>query len=265
MNGPDLRGDDEWMKRATTSFPVPDSPCRHVVTSVAATRAARSMTSDHAWDVPTRRNAERGSRPDMKLFASSVALITASKTHTAQVRLEASHMLPPSRSVNEFVGARGTLRRKEMFETTDVAILSRCDERFQETLFIGRTRARRPATRDVLPRAGDDLPCVSLCKSKDVSNVAVRVVERLPEDVGGSFSGRQPFQEHPNATGQGLFSLRGDPRIAARVHWFRLAGPDAQFPSCARRLEDVDRQSGRRRREECAGVTDSGAIGHLPT
>src|SRR5215470_10238038 len=101
MNGPCLRGDDEWMKRAMTSFPVPDSPCRHVVTSVGATRAARSMTSDHALDVPTRRNADRGSRLEMKLFASNVALMTASKTHTAQIRSEAISTLAPSRGVNE--------------------------------------------------------------------------------------------------------------------------------------------------------------------
>src|SRR5262245_10450903 len=89
-NGPFLRGDAAWMKRAMTSFPVPDSPCRQVVTSVTATRAARSMTSDHALDLPTRQNADRGSRPELKLFASSVALMTSSKAYTAQVRLEAT-------------------------------------------------------------------------------------------------------------------------------------------------------------------------------
>src|SRR5262249_5559530 len=125
----------------------------------------------------------------------------------------------PSRSVNEFVEARDNVRGKEMFETGDVAGLSRCDERFQETLLLGRTRGGRPATRDVLPRAGHDLPSVGLCKSKDVCNVAVPVVERLPQNVGGSFGRPQPFQEHPNTTGQGLVSLRGGPRIAARVYW----------------------------------------------
>src|SRR5262249_29766475 len=128
------------MKRAMTSFPVPDSPCRHVVTSVAATRAARSMTSDHALDVPTRRNADRGFRPGVKLFASSVALMTASVARTAAKPIGA-HIgaLVLLRSVNEFVRARDNLRRKEMFETSDVAILSRCDERFHETLLLGRT------------------------------------------------------------------------------------------------------------------------------
>ena len=40
------------MNRAMTSLPVPDSPCRHVVASVAATCVARLMTSRHACDVP---------------------------------------------------------------------------------------------------------------------------------------------------------------------------------------------------------------------
>src|SRR5262249_5434533 len=140
MNGPCRRGDDEWMKRAMTSFPVPDSPCRHVVTSVAATRAARSMPSDHALDVPTRRNACREFRPRVKLLPNSFAIMTASVARTAQSRLEPTLALVLSRSVNEFVGARDNLRRKEMFETGYVAILSRCDERFQETLLLGRAR-----------------------------------------------------------------------------------------------------------------------------
>jgi hypothetical protein len=57
-----------------------------VATSVAATRVARSTTVHHALDVPTKRIADRGSRPEMKLFASTVALMTASKARTAQIR-----------------------------------------------------------------------------------------------------------------------------------------------------------------------------------
>src|SRR5437879_2716764 len=134
---------------------------------------------------------------EKKLFASTVALMTPSKAHTAQIRSVAKSTLPPSRSVHEFVGARDDVRRKEIFETGDVTVVCRCDERAKQTLEFGRTRGRRSATRDVVPRASHDLPCVGLCKPKDVCNVAVRVVERLPKDVSGSFGGRQPFQEHP--------------------------------------------------------------------
>ena len=40
------------MKRATTSFPVPDSPCRRTVASVAATCVALRSTSFHSADCP---------------------------------------------------------------------------------------------------------------------------------------------------------------------------------------------------------------------
>src|SRR5262245_21001653 len=40
------------MNRATTSLPVPDSPCRQVVASLLATRVARMITSRQAADAP---------------------------------------------------------------------------------------------------------------------------------------------------------------------------------------------------------------------
>src|SRR5712671_4049319 len=49
-NGPRRRGEARWMNRPTTSFPTPDSPCRHVVVSVAATWIAFLSTSHHAAD-----------------------------------------------------------------------------------------------------------------------------------------------------------------------------------------------------------------------
>src|SRR5215471_11468436 len=251
MNGPCRRGDDAWMKRATTSLPVPVSPCRHVVTSVAATRAARSTTSHHTLDVPTRWDADRWPRGDRKLFVSTVALMTASN-------------MPDSRSANEFIRGGDDGRRKEIFETRDVAILSGCDEGLEETLVLGRTRGRPSVARDVLPRARHDLPRVGLRKPKDVRDVAVRVVERLTKDVGSSFGGRQRLQKHPDATRQRLIPFRGHARVGAGVDWFRLAGLDARFPPCACRLHDVDRQSSRRRRQECRGVTDNAAIRRLP-
>src|SRR3984893_10894618 len=52
-NGPRRRGEARGMSRATTSFPTPDSPCRHVVVSVAATWIALLSTSRQAGDWPT--------------------------------------------------------------------------------------------------------------------------------------------------------------------------------------------------------------------
>ena len=46
------------MTRATTSFPTPDSPCRHVVVSVAATWIALFRTARQAGDWPTAATGE---------------------------------------------------------------------------------------------------------------------------------------------------------------------------------------------------------------
>ena len=54
--------------------------------------------------------------------------------------------------------------------------------------------AHQSAIRDALPSASHHLPRVCLFKPKDVCDVAVWIVERLPKDVGGSFGGRQLFQ-----------------------------------------------------------------------
>ena len=52
-NGWALRRLPAWMARATSSLPVPDSPVRSTVASVAATRTARSSTSRRAGERPT--------------------------------------------------------------------------------------------------------------------------------------------------------------------------------------------------------------------
>ena len=83
-------------------------------------------------------------------------------------------------------------------------MVSRGDERSKLTLLFRRARSRRSATRDVLPRAGDHLPCVSLGEPKDTRDVAICIVERLAKDVGGAFGRCQLFQQHANAKGQGL-------------------------------------------------------------
>ena len=51
-NGPWLRREPWWMKRATTSLPVPDSPVSSTVVSVWATRVACASTSFHCLTVP---------------------------------------------------------------------------------------------------------------------------------------------------------------------------------------------------------------------
>ena len=115
------------------------------------------------------------------------------------------------------------------------------------------------------PGATDYLPRVCLFKPEDGRDVRVRVVERLPKDVGGSFGGRQLFQEHPNATGQCLVSFRRQPRIAARVFWFRLPGSNLHVSRRAR--ADCMTLIANRiavARQECRGVSDHAPVCVLP-
>jgi hypothetical protein len=97
-----------------------------------------------------------------------------------------------TRQRGEQVNAVG---RKEMLETGNVAMLRCGDELFEKKLLLGCSRGGRSVTRGVLPRPRHNLPCVRLSKVKNGCDIAVRVVEGLPKDIGGSFGWRQPFQE----------------------------------------------------------------------
>ena len=74
-------------------------------------------------------------------------------------------------------------------------MLGCCDERVEKTSLLGRTRGHSPAIGDVLPGASHHLPRVGLFKPKDVRDITTWIVERLPNDVGSSFGGRQLFQQ----------------------------------------------------------------------
>ena len=66
-NGPSARFEAWWMNRATTSFPVPDSPTRRTVVSVEATCVAALSTSCHCGDGPTIRPVLAASSSDSDL------------------------------------------------------------------------------------------------------------------------------------------------------------------------------------------------------
>ena len=92
-------------------------------------------------------------------------------------------------------GHTTTSDAKNPLEAGDVASLGRGNEGVEKTSLLGRIRGHPSAIRDVLPSASHHLPRVGLFKPKDVRDVAVCVVERLPKDVGGSFRGRQLLQQ----------------------------------------------------------------------
>ena len=148
--------------------------------------------------------------------------------------------------------------RKRSFEAGDVAMLGGGDESLKKTSLLGRIRRHPSAIRDVLTSASHHLPRVGLFKPKDIRDVTICIVERLPKDVRGSFGGRQLFQQYQDAQRQCLAAFRSQPRVGARIDWFRQPGSDVRLSARACRLHDVDRQSCRRRREECRGIANHG-------
>ena len=89
MNGPWLRREAWWMKRATTSLPVPDSPVSSTVVSVCATRVACARTSFHCLLWPTTRRTPlraSSSRVSVATCASSRAAVAARSRAQVLVR-----------------------------------------------------------------------------------------------------------------------------------------------------------------------------------
>jgi hypothetical protein len=87
---------------------------------------------------------------------------------------------------------------------------------------LRRTDGRFSVAGDVVPRASDDLPGVRFRQPKHVPDVAVGIVESLPQDEGGTLGRRKLFQQDPYARRQRLVSLRCQLSVAPRVDQFRL-------------------------------------------
>jgi len=106
-----------------------------------------------------------------------------------------------------------------------------CDESAEKTSLLGRSCGHRSAIGDALPGARHHLPRVGFFKPKDVRDITIWIVERLPEDVGSSFGGRQLFQQQQNPKRQCLASFRSQSRVGAGIDWFRQPGPDGTHVS----------------------------------
>lgn len=117
---------------------------------------------------------------------------------------------------------------------------------------------------NVLPGARHHLARVGLSEPQDVRNLAVGIVERLPEDVRRSFGGRQLLHQYQEAQLQRLTSFHCRPGIGAGVDRFQQPGPDGRLPPRACGLHDVDRHAPRRRCEERGGVANQAAVYRLP-
>src|SRR5262245_34035392 len=83
-----------------------------------------------------------------------------------------------------------TSNAKNPLEACDVAGLDCGDERIEKTSALGRIRRGPSTIRDVLARARHHLPRVGLFKPQTVRDFPVWIVERLAQDISGSFRGR---------------------------------------------------------------------------
>ena len=63
MNGASLRLEQAWIARATSSLPVPDSPCTSTGAMLRATRSTSERTCCIACERPARRDSAGCSRP----------------------------------------------------------------------------------------------------------------------------------------------------------------------------------------------------------
>jgi hypothetical protein len=99
----------------------------------------------------------------------------------------------------------------------DVSGLRGGDERVEETLLLG--EAYRPAmlTAETAAGTGDGAAGVHLAQREDLPDLPVRVIKRLPQDVGGTFSGRKLLQEVAQRQLERFALLGAERRIGCAV------------------------------------------------
>jgi hypothetical protein len=91
------------------------------------------------------------------------------------------------RSADAGRGGRAHGRGEQVLERGHVAALCRSDERMHESLVLDPARRPTSTDREVLARTADELAGVRLRDLQHLGDLRVGVVERLPQDVRGSF------------------------------------------------------------------------------
>ncbi|CAG6392044.1 hypothetical protein SCOCK_150016 [Actinacidiphila cocklensis] len=108
------------------------------------------------------------------------------------------------------------------------------------------------------------LPRVGLAGLQDLGDAAVRIVEGLPQHVGGALHGIQLLQEEQDRQVECLGPLRAQVRIRRRVNGLGKPGARIRLAPYPGGLGHVDRQPDGDRREKGGRFVDPGAIGALP-
>ena len=115
---------------------------------------------------------------------------------------------PPS------IRAGGDIRCQANFQCGEVTSLGCGHEGIEKAPLIARTHESAPAIGDTLASTRRKLTSVCFFESKDVRDLAIGVVERLPKNVHGSFRGREALLQHQERGPQRFARSAPDPASA---------------------------------------------------
>src|SRR5262249_26435505 len=117
---------------------------------------------------------------------------------------------------------------------------------------------------NVLAGAADELASVRFFDSQNFANLKILVIERLAENVRGTFRGRELFKEHKNRELQSFAPLGAAARSGAPGHRFGKPRSNISFAAHARTLRGVDAQTRGCRGEVRGRIQNYAALGGLP-
>jgi hypothetical protein len=116
----------------------------------------------------------------------------------------------------------------------------------------------------VLARPADELAGGGFRDLDDLVDLRVRVPEGLAQHVGGALGGRQSLEHDEHGVVQGLGALGAEGRVLAGVDGLGQPRADVGLATRARRLQGVDGEARRRRREERGRILHDRPVGALP-
>src|SRR6185369_3059009 len=106
MKGALVRVERSWMKRASTSLPVPDSPLMSTVQSVAATRAASAYRARELRSMTTGSRSSTGDSLFVCIPVTGASSVPARGCQTSEARHRNGHHRAAATSIlRRFVGA----------------------------------------------------------------------------------------------------------------------------------------------------------------
>jgi hypothetical protein len=153
---------------------------------------------------------------------------------------------------------------EHLLERREITGLRSGDDGVEKSLVLGGTDRPAMLTAQTAAGTGDELPGIRLAECEGSRDVPVRVVERLPEHVGGAFGRRQLLQEHAYRGLERFTVLSVERRVGRGVDHLDKRQADVHLAAGTSGLRDVDRESRRRRGEKCSGIAHGAPVSALP-